>query len=141
MESLIRNRLILQEKVRDLTSDNLQREAEKVKLPEADRLFLEKMHAYLDSRLEEADFNVADAARAIGMSYSSLYAKVKAVTGVTPQSYMTRYRMNIARQLLQEGTLNVSEVAYRVGSSSPSTFSREFKNHFGYPPSQVRKQD
>ena len=73
------------------------------------------------------------------MSYSSLYAKLKALTGQTPQAFMMHYRMNIALELLQAGELNVSEVAYRVGSSSPSTFSREFKKHFGYPPSQVKQ--
>ena len=138
VESIIRNRIVLQEKVRDFTSDNLQVEAEKVQLPEADRIFLEKMHDYLDSRLEDADFNVADIAREIGMSYSSLYAKIKATTGMTPQNYITRYRMNIARKLLQDGSLSISEIAWRVGSSSPSTFSREFKNHFGYPPSREK---
>jgi len=74
----------------------------------------------------------------IGMSYSSLYAKLKALTGSTPKAYATAYRMNIARKLLLQGW-NVSETADKVGSSSPSTFSREFKNHFGYPPSQVGK--
>lgn len=73
----------------------------------------------------------------LGMSYSSLYAKVKAITGETTKSYVTSYRMNVALRLLQKEGLNVSEVAYRVGASSPFTFSREFKNHFGYPPSQT----
>ena len=53
---------------------------------------------------------------------------------------MTTYRMNIAMELLKSGELNVSEVSYRVGSSSPFTFSREFKKHFGFPPSQVSKK-
>ena len=76
----------------------------------------------------------------MSMSYSSLYAKVKFLTGKTPQAFMTTYRMNIAMELLKSGELNVSEVSYRVGSSSPFTFSREFKKHFGFPPSQVSKK-
>ena len=79
-------------------------------------------------------------ARELGMSYSSLYAKLKALTGETPKAYATAYRMNIARNLLLSGEWTVSEVADKVGSSSPFTFSREFKNHFGYPPSQAKKQ-
>ena len=73
------------------------------------------------------------------MSYSSLYAKVKALTGETPKAYSTAYRTNIARQLLLSGEWTVSEVADKVGVSSPSTFSREFKKHFGEAPSQIKR--
>ena len=91
----------------------------------------------LDANLDNPDADIAEMARELGLSYSSLYAKIKALTGETPKAYVTSYRMNIARELLLQGW-NVSETADKVGSSSPSTFSREFKSHFGYPPSQVK---
>jgi AraC-like DNA-binding protein len=75
------------------------------------------------------------------MSYSSLYAKVKGLTGQTPQVFISTYRMNTAMSLLKAGELSVSEVAYKVGASSPFSFSREFKKHFGFPPSHVAKTD
>lgn len=141
VESLLRNRKILQDKIRNLTSADLKdpEKTEEVRLSPSEKEFLEKVHAYLDANLDNVEADVNDMAGALCMSYSSLYAKVKALTGETPKAYSTAYRMNIARQLLLSGSWTVSEVADKVGASSPSTFSREFKNHFGYPPSQVNK--
>ncbi|MBR1569847.1 MAG: response regulator [Bacteroidales bacterium] len=141
VESLLKNRRILQEKVKNLTSADLQdpQKSEEVKLSPSERKLLEKIHAYLDANLENEESDVASMARELGMSYSNLYAKVKALTGETPKAYATAYRMNIARNLLVSGEWTVSEVADKVGSSSPFTFSREFKNYFGYPPSQAKK--
>ena len=51
------------------------------------------------------------------MSYSSLYARVKSLTGQTPQNFLITYRMNTAMQLLQTGKYTVSEVCYKVGAS------------------------
>ncbi len=139
VESILRNRRLLQQKVRDLTGSDLNSAAktEEARLSPADSTLLKKVQAYLDANLENEDADVNDMAAQIGMSYSSLYAKLKALTGSTPKAYATAYRMNIARELLLQGW-NVSETADKVGSSSASTFSREFKSHFGYPPSQVK---
>ena len=141
VESILRNRRILQEKVRNLTSADLQdpEKAEEIPLTSAEKAFLEKVHAYLDANLDNVDADVAGMADELCMSYSSLYAKVKALTGETPKAYSTAYRMNIARQLLLSGEWTVSEVADKVGASSPSTFSREFKKHFGEAPSQIKR--
>lgn len=141
VESQIRNRRLIQNRVLNLTSTTLQEpeKAEEARLTAAEKALLERVHAWMDAHLDDETVGVQELAREVGMSYSSLYAKLKALTGQTPQAFMMHYRMNIALELLQAGELNVSEVAYRVGSSSPSTFSREFKKHFGYPPSQVKQ--
>lgn len=140
MESQIRNRRLLQNRVLNLTSTTIQEpeKAEEAHLNASDRAMIERIHAWMDAHLDDETVGVQEMAMEVGMSYSSLYAKLKGLTGKTPQAFMMHYRMNIARELLLAGDLNVSEVAYRVGSSSPSTFSREFKKHFGFPPSQVK---
>lgn len=130
---------ILQDKVASLTSADLEESAPEVKLSASEEALLRKMHTFLDANLDNTEWDISAMAQELGMSYSSFYAKVTALTGHTPKAYVTGYRMNIARRLLLEG-YNVSEVADKVGSSSPSTFSREFKNHFGYPPSRADKQ-
>ena len=142
VESQIRNRRLIQSRVLNLTSTTLQQpqKVEEAQLSGSDRAMLERIHAWMDAHLDDETVGVQEMAQELSMSYSSLYAKLKGLTGKTPQAFMANYRMNIAMELLQAGDLNVSEVAYRVGSSSPSTFSREFKKHFGYPPSQVGQQ-
>lgn len=142
VDSLLQNRQILQERIRSLTSKDIQ-ESDKTEaafLSDHDKAFLEKIHAFLDNNMEREITDVADIARELGMSYSTLYTRIKNLSGETPKSYVTSYRMNVARQLLLSGNWNVSEVADRVGSSSLVTFSREFKNYFGVPPSKVLKK-
>ena len=107
---------------------------------EADKAFVSKLTSLLEESLDNEKFTVNDIAMAMGMSYSSLYAKVKSLTGGTPQYFVTAHRMKKAEALLKSGSFSVSEVAYKVGSSSPMTFSREFKKFFGYPPSQLLKE-
>jgi len=109
-------------------------------LNDADQVFITKVISYLESNLDNEKFTVNDLAKSMGMSYSSLYAKIKSLTGVTPQYFMTSHRMKKAEAFLKSGSFSVSEVAYKVGSSSPMTFSREFKKYFGYPPSQLLKE-
>ena len=73
----------------------------------------------------------------LGMSRTSLFSKLKTLLGQSPQAFLMGYRLNRAKELLKEGDLNVSEVAYRVGFSTLTGFSRSFKNKFGIPPSAV----
>lgn len=75
------------------------------------------------------------------MSYSSLYAKVKALTGQPPLTYVNTYKMNIAREMLQSGKYTVTEVAYEVGAANSSSFARSFRKQFGKSPTEVVGKD
>ncbi len=108
-------------------------------LGDSDKAFLDKVAALIEENLDSDKYSVNELARNLGMSYSSLYAKMKALTGGTPQYFISAYRMKEAETLLKSGSFSVSEVSYKVGSSSPMTFSREFKKFFGYPPSTLLK--
>ena len=144
VETQIKNRRLLQDKVLNLTSVSIKEEPESIEeagLNPKDKAFMEKVHSIVDENLDNDAFAVTDLADKMAMSYSSLYAKVKGLTGKTPQAFISTYRMNIALSLLKEGKFSVSEVSYKVGSSSPFSFSREFKKHFGFPPSHVQKSD
>ncbi len=83
-------------------------------LNEQDRQFLENLHTLLDKHLDDEAFGITSLAKEMLMSYSSLYARVKSLTGQTPQNFLITYRMNTAMQLLQTGKYTVSEVCYKV---------------------------
>ncbi|MDI9551596.1 MAG: response regulator [Bacteroidota bacterium] len=139
VEGQIANRKRVQEHILNLTSTSIRQEEPDTDVLKAlDREFLDKIHKIMDTHLEEENFNVNDITREIGMSYSSLYTKVKTLTGKTPLDFLNTYRMNIAMELLKGGRYTVNEVSYRVGASSPSNFSRNFKKQFGIPPSTVK---
>lgn len=104
---------------------------------ERDRDFLSHFHKLLSDHLEDDMLNVNQLASEMNLSYSSLYARVKDLTGQSPQVFLTTYRMNIAMELLQTHNYTVSEVCYKVGASSPANFARSFKKQFGVVPSAV----
>lgn len=106
-------------------------------LSERDRAFLNHFHKLLSDHLEDENLNVTQLAEEMNLSYSSLYARVKDLTGQSPQVFLNTYRMNIAMELLQTHNYTVSEVCYKVGASSPANFARSFKKQFGRVPSAV----
>ena len=102
-----------------------------------DKAFLQKMHALIEEHLAEEDFNVSTLAALMGLSRSSLFSKVKALTGRSPQEILSDSRLSRARELLLTHEYNISEVAYKVGFSTLNGLSRAFKNKFGVPPSAL----
>ena len=73
------------------------------------------------------------------LSRSKLYRKIKALTGDTANEFIRKVRLEKAKQLISETEHTISEVCYKVGFSSPSYFTKCFKNHFGILPTEVRE--
>lgn len=82
--------------------------------------------------------DVPDLARAAHMSLSSFYDAFRTVTSLSPLQYVKEIRLARARQILLWEGVSAKRAARRVGYSSPSQFSREFKRRFGRPPGQER---
>lgn len=74
----------------------------------------------------------------MSLSRVQLYRKVKALTGRTPVDIIRLSRLNRAKVLLAQGNKNISEVAYDVGFSSPSYFTKCFKEEYGMLPGEVK---
>ena len=90
----------------------------------------------IDAHLEDPDFSVGDFCREIAMSRAQLHRKLKAVTGQAATEFVRTYRLQRAAQLLEGGYGNVTEVAYAVGFSNLSYFSRSFRDQYGVQPSE-----
>ena len=90
--------------------------------------------------MSDTDFSVETLAAQMGMSRVQLYRKVKLLTGRTPVDIIRLSRLNRSKVLLaQEGT-TISEVAYSIGFSSPSYFTKCFKDEFGILPGDIKKE-
>ena len=107
---------------------------------EHDQLFVKRLDAVIFSRIGEQDLSVDKVAGLLRMGRTVFYKKVRGVTGYTPNDYIRVIRMRRASELLKEGEMNVSEIAYAVGFDNPYYFSKCFKAQFGVPPSQYAKQ-
>lgn len=85
-------------------------------------------------------WTVNDLAEVALMSRSIFAQRFSATVGEPPLHYLARWRLTIAADLLRSGGIKVTEAAQRVGYTSDAAFSRAFKAHFGYAPSEARSQ-
>jgi len=104
-----------------------------------DRDFFQELHQVIDSNLDDPDFNVEGLTKKMYMSGATLYRKIRALCGETPTDYIRSYRLKRAAQLLKQGTASVTEVAFEVGFSSRTYFTRCFKEKFHRLPSDFSK--
>jgi AraC-like DNA-binding protein len=84
-------------------------------------------------------WTVQELARSTGVSRSGLAERFVALVGEPPMRYLTAWRMQLAKQLLRQGSFTVAEVAIRVGYQSPYALGRAFKRHVGEPPASWRR--
>lgn len=105
----------------------------------ADDNFPEKARRVVEESLSDPDFGVHELGRQLNIGRTQLHNRLKAHTGQSAALFIRTVRLQHARGLLETTTLNVSEVAYRVGFNDPNYFSRCYRKLFGVAPSQGRK--
>jgi len=111
-----------------------------VAVNKTDEEFLKKLNSILMDNISENDLNVEKIAEILGISVSTLYRKVKALTDLNSVEYIRLARLKKAAELLSEGNYRINEISYLVGFSSPSYFATSFQKQFGISPSHfVRK--
>lgn len=102
--------------------------------------FIERVVQYLDANLSNATFGVDEMAEQLGLSRSSFYRKLKAVSDTTPVDFIRDYRIKWACKLIRESNLSVTEVMGRVGYTELSYFGKVFKSIVGSSPTDYRKR-
>ena len=99
--------------------------------------FMLKFRDFIESNMGDSDLNVETIGAELGLSRVQLYRKVKALTGQSPVELLRTARLQRGRELLKTTDKNVSEVAYEVGFTAPSYFTKCFKDEFGISPSDL----
>lgn len=99
--------------------------------------FLLKFRDYIEKNLADSDLSVETIGAELGLSRVQLYRKVKALTGQSPVELLRTARLYKGRELLQTTDKNISEIAYDVGFTAPSYFTKCFKDEFGISPSDL----
>ena len=135
IRNLLRNRKKLQIAVTSYTSDK----DEVVYDNPLDKEFMKRIDALIEEHLDDSEYSVNGLCRDVGMSRSSLYNKIKALTGQGPNDYSRFIRLKHAAELLAEKQYNVSEVATLTGFGDSKYFSTAFKKQFGQSPSKYGK--
>lgn len=107
---------------------------------QADEIFLRKLNEYLEEHFSSEALSVETLAGAMGMSTSSLYRKVKGLSGLSPNDFIRIARLKKAVLLMQSGEDRINEIAFQVGFSSPAYFSTCFQKQYGKTPTEYLKQ-
>ena len=136
IENLLSQRKLLQQKY----SNSIKLAGKTPTLPDHEESFLDAIQRFVHQHIEK-DITVEELANTMSMSRVQLYRKVKALTDMSVSKYISLIRLYEARKRLRKTQITVSQVAYDVGFSDPSYFSKLFKEAFGHSPSDVKAAD
>lgn len=130
VRKLIENR----EKIKNYFQKNLTFGERKENVSEIDKTFINKFRKLIEDKLIDTDLNVDEIGKSLGLSRVQLYRKIKALTNYAPNELVRIIRLKASEQLLLKTEKSISEIAYDAGFSSPSYFTKCFKEYFNESP-------
>ncbi|HYX06108.1 MAG TPA: two-component regulator propeller domain-containing protein [Bacteroidales bacterium] len=132
IQNILENRKNLHERIR---ADRLM-EPEKIELSSLDETFLKDAVDAVNHNLDDPGFDVEKFSHEIGISANQAYRKIKALTGQTAKEFIRNQRLKTSATLLMQKKRSISEIIYMVGFSSPSYFTRCFREYYGCTPKE-----
>ena len=105
-----------------------------------DKDFVEKFKTIIEEKMSDSALNVEDLGKDMGLSRVQLYRKIKSLTNYAPNELLRMARLKRAASLLASSELTVAEIAYEVGFTSPSYFTKCYKEQFGESPTEFLKR-
>jgi len=112
-----------------------------IEVSSLDEKFLKEFTDIIEKNLSDPELNVDQLCKKLYMGRSTLFRKVQALTGETPNQFILSYRLERGAQLLKESFGNVTEIAFEVGFSTPTYFSKCFKEKFHQSPSSFQTSE
>jgi DNA-binding response OmpR family regulator len=144
LNAKINNLLVLNSTLKNTYTKQIKVLTPEVEIESEDGKLLKNIMLYLEENLTNSQLSVEELSKHLGMSRSSLYTKLLELTGETPVEYIRSVKLEKAAILLQKSDMNVAQVAYSVGFSTPNYFAKSFKAKFNMLPSEymnkVRRQ-
>ena len=135
IDNLIENRQRITREFKQQTIEDVRTKS--ASMPSPDKEFLDKAIACVNKHMDDSDYDRESFAYDMGMSSSSLYNKLRAVTGMNATSFIRDIRMKEACRLVKATPgIRVSDLAYSVGYKDPKYFATIFKKEFGMQPSE-----
>lgn len=112
---------------------------EDVVVTDRDEEFMKNVMAWLGENVENSELTIDQLASHLGLGRTTMYNKLKSLTGKSPVELIKEYRITKSKLLLRTGQFSVSEMAYKVGFSDPGYFSRCFREQFHMSPAEYLK--
>lgn len=140
---VVKGQIIITSEVKDLyESENLNISTNKGlvnALNPKDEKFITILMDYIDKEWSNTTLNSDRFNKDLEYSKSKLYRRMISITGKSPNTFIKEYRLNKALILLNNKTLNISEIAFETGFNSPAYFTKEFKKRFDLLPTDFIK--
>ena len=115
-------------------------EPSEITITPLDEQFIKKAIALVEKNIADSDFSVETMATEVGMSRTTLYKKLMAITGQGPAEFIRTIRIKRGRALLETSQMQVTEIAYAVGFTTVKSFTMNFKAEYGMTPSEFRNK-
>ena len=134
----IKNLIANSQRLKQLFSEG--HTASKESVSEIEKDFIDRFRSLLENNLSNSELSVEDLGEQMGLSRVQLYRKIKALTNYSPVELLRITRLKKASALLSTTDKTISEVTYEVGFTSPSYFTKCYKEYFGESPSDFLKR-
>lgn len=140
--NLIRNRMLIHQKYTDnLYKDGVQDKFQDITMNSIDKEFLARLNEIVEKHIAEPEFDTTILAQEVGVSRSSLYGKLKALCGMTPNDYIQSIKVKKAAYMLKNNKeLQISEIAYMLGFNTLRSFRNIIKIQLGKTPQEFRNE-
>lgn len=136
--SRIRNLIDSRRQLRQFFGDN--QTLAKENISDMDKDFVSRFKALVEEKMGDAELNVEDLGKDMGLSRVQLYRKLKSLTNYAPNELLRQARLKKAASLLASSEMTIAEIAYELGFSSPSYFTKCYKEQFGESPTDFLKR-
>lgn len=136
VDVILRNRNILQK----YFFDAITLKETKVRVPAEYRVFLRKCIEVVEENLDTEDFTIKKFSKAMGMSHSGLYQKIKSISGQSTIAFIRSIRLRRAAVLMLQEDMQVNQAAFQVGIGDVRYFREQFVKLFGMTPSEYIKK-
>lgn len=107
---------------------------------DVDKGFVDRFRELIEENLADSELSVEDLGGKMGLSRVQLYRKIKALTNYSPNELVRIARLKKAASLLASSEKTISEITYEVGFTSPSYFTKCYKEYFGESPTDFLKR-
>lgn len=136
LNAKIKNLLLLNSTLKNAYSKRIEVIAAEIETESEDEKLLKTVALYLEENLTNSQLSVEEVSRHVGMSRSSLYAKLLQITGQTPVEFIRSFKLEKAAALLEKSDMHIAQIAYSVGFATPNYFAKSFKAKYGLLPSE-----
>lgn len=122
---------------RDQVIEKTLHQPEQIFAESKDKQFLANLHDLVMANIRNEGLDLQEIANRLSYSPSSIQKKIKRLTNKSVSQYVREFRLEYAKQLIEQDAASIKEIAFRSGFHSHAYFTRCFREYFGTTPTKL----